>query len=76
MDAAPTEWIETTEAMYWEMLECVPPRAMAGGRFLVGEAKTHNEHGQAVHACFDERADGRFFARHLTVAQFQSGESA
>ena len=70
MDAAPTEWIETTSDMYWQMLECLPPRAQRRGAFLVGEAKTHNEQGQAVHACFDERADGRVFARHLTVAEF------
>ena len=37
MDARPTEWIETTEQMWWDMLECVPPRAQAGSRFLVGE---------------------------------------
>ena len=27
MEANPSEWIPTTEAMYWEMLEAVPPRA-------------------------------------------------
>jgi hypothetical protein len=72
MDAAPFEWIETTGEMFWQMLECLPPRAQRRGAFLVGEPKTHNENGQAVHACFNERADGRFFARHMTVAEFFS----
>lgn len=69
MDATPTEWIETTAGMYWEMLECLPPRAIAGGRFLVGEPLRHVD-GHAVHACFWERADGTFWARNLTVAEF------
>ena len=70
MDAHPDAWIPTTEHMYWDMLECVFPRAQARDRFLVGEAKTHNEHGHAVHACFWEPRGGQFFARHLTVDQF------
>lgn len=69
MDTAPKDWIETTEAMYWNMLECVPPRCMAGGRFLVGEAKTH-VNGEAVHACFWSK-DGGYFAKHMTVAEFR-----
>lgn len=70
MDVHPDAWIPTTERMYWDMLECVFPRAQALDRFLVGEAKTHNEHGQAVHACFWEPRGGEVFARHLTVDQF------
>lgn len=72
MDAQPTEWIETTEDMYWDMLEALPPRAQAGNRFLVGEPKTHNAEGKAVHACFWKKADGRYFAKHMTVEQFRS----
>ena len=30
MEANPSEWIPTTEAMYWEMLGVVPPRKMIG----------------------------------------------
>lgn len=71
MDAKPDEWIETTEAMYWQMLECLPPRAQAGGRFLVGEAKTHNQDGKAVHACF-RRVGTDYFAKHMTVSEFWS----
>lgn len=69
MDAQPTEWIETTESMYWQMLECVPPRADAGSRFLVGEPKTHNAEGKAVHACFRQVGD-TYQAKHMTVAEF------
>ena len=38
MKADKSAWIPTTESMYWEMLECLPPRAMRNGAFLVGEA--------------------------------------
>jgi len=69
MDAYPTEWIPTTAGMYWQMLECLPPRAQRGGRFLVGEPKTHIN-GEAVHACFCER-DGGYFAKHMTVREFR-----
>lgn len=71
MDASPDAWVHTTEAMYWQMLEFLPPRADAGNRFLVGEPKTHNAEGKAVHACFWER-DGSYFAKHMTVEQFWS----
>jgi len=33
MAANPSEWIPTTEAMYWEMLEAVPPRAQKKALF-------------------------------------------
>ena len=70
MKAAPTAWIETTEAMYSEMLEVLPPVAMTRRHFLVGEAESHNERGEAVYACFKKIGD-RYYARHLTIAQFQ-----
>ena len=72
MKASPDAWIPTTDAMYWDMLEAVPPRAHYGGAFLVGEAERHNEDGQAVHACFKQVGDD-YFARYMTVAQFKGG---
>jgi len=72
MDAQPAEWIETTEAMYWQMLEVVPPRLQSPSRFLVGEALRHDSEGNAVHSCFWERSDGRYFAQNQTVQQFRS----
>jgi hypothetical protein len=69
MKETPKAWIPTTEDMYWQMLECVPPRAQARGRFLVGEAERHNEQGQAVYACFKQVGDD-YFARYMTLQQF------
>ena len=71
MDASPAEWIPTTEAMYWQMLEVLPPRAMRGRCFLVGEALRDNENGQAVYACFNKLGDD-YFARNLTVEEFKT----
>lgn len=70
MDATPEAWIPTTEDMFYEMLECVPPRAQERGRFLVGEPLRHNEEGKAVHACFKQSGND-FFARNLTIEQFR-----
>lgn len=69
MKAAPTAWIETTEKMYWDMLEVLPPRCMENRKFLTGEAHHDDEHGKAVYACF-KKVGERFYARYLTVAQF------
>lgn len=70
MDANPEQWIQTTEGMYWEMLEVVPPRAQTRDAFLVGEPLRHNSNGDAVNACFKQVGDN-FYARNLTVAQFK-----
>jgi hypothetical protein len=70
MDASPENWILTTENMYWQMLECLPPRAMDNGGFLVGEPLRHNSEGKAVHACF-RRVGDQFHARNLTLEQFK-----
>ena len=70
MEAEPSKWIPTTEAMYWEMLEMLPPRAQCRRSFLVGEPLRHNENGDAVHACFVE-IDDKYFAKNLTLKEFQ-----
>lgn len=70
MDADPAAWIETTEGMYWHMLEVLPPRCMKRDSFLVGEARRHNSEGNGVYACFKREA-GRHFAKHLTVAEYK-----
>jgi hypothetical protein len=69
MDANPSEWIPTTEAMYWDMLEVLPPRKMIGEDFLVGEAADHNSEGEAVYSCFTKFGD-TYKAKHLTVREF------
>ena len=72
IDAAPGEWIETTEAMAWSMLECVPPRAGAMGAFLVGEANCDGPDGRPLYHCFVQRGS-RHFARLMSYAQFNAG---
>jgi hypothetical protein len=70
MDAHPAEWIPTTEKMYWQMLEAVPPRAHANGAFLVGEASHSNAEGRTMYAGF-KKTGGQFFAKYLTIDQFK-----
>jgi len=69
MDANPQAWIPTTEDMYWHMLGAVPPRAMRGDSFLVGEPLRANAQGETIYACFTRTGDS-FRARNLTVRQF------
>ena len=71
MKETPTAWIETTEKMFWDMLECLPPKRMDSQKFLVGEADHDNGRGEAVFACF-RRVGSRVFARYLTIAQYQN----
>ena len=71
MDANPQEWIPTTEAMYWHMLECLPPRKMLGQNFLVGEAVRSNGEGEAVYSCFTKFGD-TYKAKNLTLAEFMA----
>lgn len=70
MDAHPTEWIQTTEKMYWQMLEAVPPRAHSNGAFLVGEASHSNAEGRTMYAGF-KKTGGQFYAKYLTIDQFK-----
>lgn len=75
MKYAPSLWQETTEAMYSEMLNVLPPAAMGSGGFLVGEAYRHNTRGEAIYACFTRQADHTrgqhiYQARYMTVAEF------
>ena len=74
MDANPDLWIDTTEDMFDEMLEVLPPAAMGGGAFLVGEPMTHNDNGEAVYACF-ARVNGAFQARYMTRREFAARQA-
>lgn len=69
MDANPDKWIETTESMYWEMLEVLPPCAMRGQCFLVGEPLRDNGQGETLYSCFVKFGD-TYKAKNLTVKQF------
>ena len=70
MESQPEKWIETTEHMYWEMLEVLPPRDMRYDAFLVGEPLRDNGQGETLYACFCKTGD-KFRARNLTLRQFR-----
>jgi len=75
MDANPDQWIPTTESMYWEMLEVLPPRKQFRGAFLVGEASNHNSEGYPVYSCFNRIGDD-FYAKSMTLSQFNQEVTA
>lgn len=68
MEANPEKWVLTTENMFFDMLQVLPPRKMLGAIFLVGEPLKH-VNGEAVHACFT-RKDGAHWAKNMTVREF------
>lgn len=71
MDSNPNAWIETTEAMYWEMLGAVPPRKMIGRNFLVGEALRDNSEGYPTYSCFTKFGD-TYKAKNMTLKEFMA----
>lgn len=72
-DGEEKTWTEITEDRYDEMLNVLPPAAMARGAFLVGEPWDHHAtNGMPRFSCF--KADGgKFFSLsgHITLAQFR-----
>ncbi len=71
MQQKPYPWALTTEHMYYEMLEAVPPQDMGAGGFLVGEPYIHNDNGEAVYACFTKNLSGTLYqARYMTQREF------
>lgn len=68
MELNPDKWVLTTEKMYWEMLEVLPPRKMIGQNFLVGEALCHID-GIPVYSCFSKFGDV-YKTKNMTVRQF------
>jgi hypothetical protein len=56
-DIEDVTWIETTEERFHEMLGVVPPVAMDGRWFLVGEATDHDKHGYARYDCYRQQGD-------------------
>lgn len=63
-------WHATTEAMYDDMLNVLPPAAQRPYEFLVGEEWTHTDDGQGVFACFRWRRGDTPTARYMTLRQF------
>ena len=68
MEKEPNRWFPTTEHMFVEMRDCVPPEDMGYGGFIVGEAH-HHENGEAVYACFVSRHG--YQARYMTAREFK-----
>lgn len=69
MRSSLSAWVPTTEEMYWDMLEALPPLRMAKGMFLMSEADHTNEGGHEVYACFMRKSD-KYFARYMTKQEF------
>jgi hypothetical protein len=61
-----------SKAKYWEMLEILPPAAMAGGGFLVGEPWDHDEDGNPRFEAYFERGGKHYVATvPMTHADFK-----
>lgn len=74
MKGEPSPWVLTTDRQYWAMLEVLPPEAMHGTGFLVGEATRHNANGEAVYAMFCRVGD-EYQARYMTLNEFREWAS-
>lgn len=64
-----------TAKRYQDMLEVLPPaRWIRGpnGAFLVGEAMSHDDNGQARYAYYFRRGDQHFHGPDLTIAEFEA----
>ena len=61
-------WVLTTMNMFIQMLEVVPPRALHGNSFLVGEANDVDRWGNMRYSCFVR--DGLVYHKYLTVEQY------
>lgn len=67
-------WKPVSKAKYWEMLEVLPPAAMSGDGFLVGEPVDHNKDGEARYEAFFEKNGRHFVATEpMTVSAFREG---
>jgi Protein of unknown function (DUF1419) len=68
------EWQEIELDQYWYLMECVPPKAMKGATFLVGECVTHHEKGAIYEAVTSIITDdeARYFSRPALFQTFNS----
>jgi hypothetical protein len=65
-------WKEITEDRYDEMLEVLPPVAMSGVGFMMGEPMDHDDTGAALFLPF-RRVGARYFeGEPMTVAAFRA----
>lgn len=64
---------ERTEENYYEMLGCVPPRAMASNAFLVGEPDDHNgENGAPRYALYFTENEKFYYGEKTTLKEFNT----
>lgn len=74
MDATPRQWVPTTEKMFYDMLEAIPPVAYGKAEnwtgFLMGEPVTHDTQGDAIYSAYI-RVDDNFYAQNMTVKDFK-----
>jgi len=74
LQRTPITWIETTEEHFYGMLKVLPPAAMFGGGFLVGEPMDHDA-GSGLPRFSAFRKVGKRFvtgSRPMTVAEFKA----
>jgi hypothetical protein len=65
-------WTLTTETMFDDMLNVLPPLAMRNGAFLLCEANHHNSDGYPVYAAFRQLPGNVFQSRYMTALEFRS----
>lgn len=70
-DAGSSDWTLTTESMFDEMLNVLPPIEMGNGAFLMCEANHHNSDGWPVYAAFRVRSGNMFEARYMTQKEYR-----
>lgn len=72
---APATWSTVTEAVYDEMLECLPPAYMGNHGFLVGEAWDHHATtGRPRYAAYRHGQNGSYWtaSRPMTIQEFKA----
>jgi hypothetical protein len=61
------EPVEVSENIYYDMLNCLPPKNWKGTYFEVGEAHHHDNNGKAIHRAFwSEDSNTRPYTRYFT----------
>ena len=69
----PIEWLETTEEKLNDALDALPPAAMAGTWFLLGEPQDHcAATGQPRYDCYRQTGERcEYSSRPITVREFR-----
>lgn len=72
-DAEPLTWLPSTRDRYWAALGVLPPAAMIGSWFLVGEPMDHHARGAPRFSSYRSVGPGRYeqASRPITEEEFQ-----